>query len=153
MKVVWLTRMRSDEEGTFGVLAGDNFGLVTAEPPWRNNRRGVSCIPAGTYRCEWRKSNRFGWTYEVLDVPGRDHILFHAGNWAGDVRAGYLTDTNGCILVGMRIGTLTWRKPDGTYVHQSAVIGSRVALKKLFVALDQQPFTLHIEWWTDAVRV
>jgi hypothetical protein len=37
-------------------------------------------------------SPKFGDTFEVTDVPGRSHILFHKGNLEDD--------SHGCILVG-----------------------------------------------------
>lgn len=74
---------------------GDNY-FVTLELPWRDNKRGISCIPAGEYICRRVDSPRFGDTFEVCDVPGRSAILFHAGNSA-------LKDTRGCILVGKEL--------------------------------------------------
>lgn len=65
---------------------------LTLEDAWRNNERGVSCIPAGTYICKRFESVRFGSTFLVTNVPGRDSILFHAGTSH--------KDTRGCILLG-----------------------------------------------------
>ena len=58
----------------------------------RSNKKRVSCIPLGVYRCVLRYSNKYGWHYHVKEVPGRTLILIHFGN--------YYTDTLGCILVG-----------------------------------------------------
>lgn len=82
--------------GTFGILIheGEPFA-VTLEPEWQNNIRNVSCIPSGTYLCKSINSHRFGQTFEVQDVPGRSHILFHKGN--------NKNDSLGCILVGEQI--------------------------------------------------
>jgi hypothetical protein len=44
------------------------------------------------------QSPKCGETFEVVDVPGRSHVLFHAGNTAGD--------TEGCILLGSTWGKL-----------------------------------------------
>jgi hypothetical protein len=90
--------------GTHGVLidcgeltswashqAGTPFAL-TLEPPWRDNEKNISCIPAGLYNCEFNISPKFGPTYEVMGVPNRSHILFHKGN--------FTHNTKGCILVG-----------------------------------------------------
>lgn len=94
-----LTRLESTEAGTFGVLRhnGQVFCL-TLEPPDRNNAPDISCIPTGRYGCRRVRSPRFGPTFEVADVPGRTHILFHQGNVAAD--------TNGCVLLGSRYGVL-----------------------------------------------
>jgi hypothetical protein len=87
-----LLRVGQSERGTFGVLRyGQVPFALTLEEPWRNNDVGVSCIPPGLYTCTRVKSPKFGDTFEVTQVPGRTHILFHKGNT--------LDDTQGCILV------------------------------------------------------
>ena len=98
-----LIRVGQSGRGTFGVI---RFGAVpfalTLEPPWRDNQENVSCIPPGRYRCERIRSPKFGWTFEVKNVPNRTHVLFHSGNT--------LEDTHGCILVGEEFSG-TWEKP------------------------------------------
>lgn len=75
-----------------GVLfVDDKLSFTTLEPPWFNNEPKQSCIPDGVYRCARVDSPRFGLTYTVQEVPNRDLIRFHGGN--------YETDTDGCILV------------------------------------------------------
>lgn len=89
----------------FGVLIGpDGIPFTnTLERPWMNNQSGVSCIPAGFYlsrRCrksadyDFKDSPKFGDTFQVVSVQGRQYILFHKGNLA--------SDSHGCILVGER---------------------------------------------------
>jgi hypothetical protein len=131
-----LIREPSTDEGTFGVFALDS-GLTfrTAELPWRNNARRVSCIPKGVYECRWRTSPRFGPCYRIEDVPGRSEILFHAGNFAGDRSRGFQTDVEGCILLGLDVGVM-----DG----QRAVLRSRVALFNFHQAMKEAPFELVI---------
>lgn len=87
----------------FGVLIGPDgipFSL-TLERPWLNNQSGISCIPAGHFtakRCRrspdynYADSPKFGNTFQVMDVQGREYILFHKGNLN--------SDSHGCILVG-----------------------------------------------------
>jgi hypothetical protein len=97
-----LVRVANNGIATYGVLIhGGTPFAVTLERPWRDNRRGESCIPAGAYRalrCRrspdygYKDSPRFGDTFQVMDVPGRSEILFHRGNLEDD--------THGCILVG-----------------------------------------------------
>lgn len=88
-----LVRVGTSSKGTFGVLRHDNIPFVlTMELPWLDNQYNVSCIPPGRYQCVRVLSPQFGDTFEVLDVPSREHILFHKGN--------YLRNTKGCILVG-----------------------------------------------------
>ncbi|MCI0551090.1 MAG: DUF5675 family protein [Anaerolineae bacterium] len=88
-----LVRVGTSSKGTFGVLRHGNIPFVlTMELPWQDNQSNVSCIPPGRYQCVRVLSPQFGDTFEVLNVPGREHILFHKGN--------YLRNTKGCILVG-----------------------------------------------------
>lgn len=88
-----LIRVGQSNRGTFGALRYQSVPFaLTLERPWQDNEQDVSCIPAGRYCCRRIQSPRFGQTYEVCDVPGRTHVLFHKGN--------FLTDTLGCILVG-----------------------------------------------------
>lgn len=88
-----LIRISQTNNATFGVLLeGDTPFALTLEPPWLDNKPFISCIPAGTYTCQLTESPKFGLTYEVMDVEGRTHILFHKGNTQ--------EDTSGCILVG-----------------------------------------------------
>lgn len=63
--------------------------------------RGISdaCIPEGTYNVIWKNHPKHGYCFEVLNVPGRTGILFHAGN--------NITDTTGCILVGQVVGGIS----------------------------------------------
>jgi len=89
-----INRVASKMFGTFGVFMlndGTPFA-VTLERPWADNKRGLSCIPANIYLCKRIKSGKFGDTFEVGGVPGRNAILFHKGN--------INNDTHGCILVG-----------------------------------------------------
>jgi hypothetical protein len=96
---VTLIRYDEDKDGTFGVLIVDGRPFAsTLEPLDKGNASNISCIPAGEYVCGIVDSPRFGRTFEVQDVPGRDHILFHSGN--------VLEHTHGCILLGEYEGKL-----------------------------------------------
>lgn len=97
--LVEVIRVEQGEEGTFGVLKLNGQAYcVTLEPPQRGNAQNISCIPAGEYHCKRVSSPRFGETFEIMDVPGRSHILFHAGN--------VVDDTSGCVLLGRHFGRL-----------------------------------------------
>ena len=69
----------------------------TLENPWQDNQRNISCIPEGIYPVRLRlareSASRDYLHLLVQDVPNRDWILFHRGN--------YPKDTSGCILVGL----------------------------------------------------
>ena len=95
-----LTRITSSAEyGTFGCLVFNGQPIcVTLEPYHRDNKQGVSCIPAGCYTLERYDSPKFGDTWIIDDVQGRSYVLFHWGN---------LDDhTQGCVLLGESFGTL-----------------------------------------------
>ena len=99
MRMFRLIRVAQIPDGTFGVLIDNDIPFaVTLERPWVNNERNKSCILPGTYVCKRVDSPRFGDTFEVCDVPGRSHILFHKGNIDDD--------THGCILVGEQFEAL-----------------------------------------------
>ena len=89
-----LIRVASLDSGTFGVLKVNGVPFaVTAELPWRNNEKNVSCIPVGIYTCRRVNTPKHGGTFEVQAVPNRSAILFHVGNIP-------VKDSEGCILVG-----------------------------------------------------
>lgn len=93
MAKIELIRVAMLESGTFGVLLDENLPFcLTVERPWIDNQVGISCIPTGNYVCHRVSSLKFGNTFEVHEVPGRSHILFHKGN--------LMDDSHGCIIVG-----------------------------------------------------
>jgi hypothetical protein len=114
---------------TFGVLLHGGLPFaVTLERPWRNNKRGESCIPLGNYYASRVDSPRFGDTFEVKDVPGRKHILFHKGN--------IMDDTHGCIIVGESFDYLQ---------HERAVLSSGKGFGEFMALLnDAADFSLVI---------
>jgi hypothetical protein len=140
-----LLRHTDSPHGVFGYLtlyddaAQRVARFVTAEDDWLNNLPRVSCIPAGTYRCHRVVSPKFGPTYQVMAVPGRDHILFHAGNVE--------ENTEGCILLGEAFGALASSDEDaaGTpVITKWAVVRSKEAFTRFKGFLDTVP--LEIRW-------
>lgn len=92
-----LKRVSHTQTETFGVLLWSDVPFaVTLEDPWRENQPFVSCIPKGNYVCKRKISPKFGETFEITSVPGRSHVLFHAGNTH--------KDTEGCVLLGKEFG-------------------------------------------------
>ena len=78
-----LKRVEHSDKCTRGVLIHeDEIIALTLENPWRDNTPNISCIPIGTYLCKRVDSPKFGDTFEVSDVSGRTHILFHSGKVA-----------------------------------------------------------------------
>ena len=136
-----LRRQLQGDHGTLGLLSGPGLApLCIMEPPWRGNRRNRSCIPAGLYEVVPHLSPRFRRCLLVMQVPGRSHILFHAGNLGGDVALGWHTHTQGCLLPGLRRGRLT---VDGR--RQAAVLASRTAFRHLMDWAQDEPFILEID--------
>jgi len=83
--------------GTNGLLKlADHLLCYTIELPWKDNRKGLSCIPEGRYPLETRWSPRFNHHLIVEKVPGRTLILIHPANDA-------LNELKGCIAPVSRL--------------------------------------------------
>jgi hypothetical protein len=69
----------------------------TLENPWMDNQRNISCIPEGEYKVRLRlpreSATRDYLHLLIQDVPNRDWILIHRGNFP--------SQTQGCLLVGL----------------------------------------------------
>ena len=69
----------------------------TLENPWQDNQRNISCIPEGVYPVRLRlpreSATRDYLHLLVQEVPNRDFILVHRGNFP--------SQTQGCLLVGL----------------------------------------------------
>lgn len=118
---VILYRHQSTDQGTLGFLSipARRFLRPVMELPWRDNTPNMSSIPSGRYPCRRRVSPRFGETFLVERVPGRSHVLFHSGNFAGASDRGYRTHSHGCLLIGTYPGAL---------LGQKAVLASKFAI-------------------------
>ena len=93
-----LIRDTFTEESTIGELFINGERICdTLERPYFNNQRNISCIPEGVYPVRLRlpreSATRDYIHLLVQDVPDRDWILFHRGN--------YPYQSQGCILVGL----------------------------------------------------
>lgn len=141
MKTATLQREPSSDEGTYGTLRFGEQQVYTIELPWRENRRQISCIPPGSYRCAIVQSPRFGRVYEVKDVQGRSHVLIHSANLAGDAALGWTTQLQGCIAPGERRGKM----PNNAGRMQNAVLVSRPALSRFMRWAAGEPFTLEVK--------
>lgn len=138
MRYATIQRKESGDPGTFGVLsvAGSAFKCVTGELPWRNNIRSVSCIRPGSYVCLWQFSPaHHRQVYELQNVPARNDVQIHSGNWCGDKEKGLRSDVAGCILLGDVVGVL-----DG----QKAVLHSKKTVRDFEDEMKLEPFTLTI---------
>ena len=132
---VEIIRVEQGPSGTFGVLKiNGECVCLTLERPWEDNKPNASCIPSGVYKCKRVVSPRVGSTFEVKDVPGRSHILFHTGNT--------IHDTEGCILLGSQFGMI-WCSSD--YRHRRGIKYSCAAFANFNERIeDVNEFTLTI---------
>lgn len=110
-----LQRAMRDKKMAVGILS-DNLGTIFFTTIEGNP------IPAGTYQVKRMPASanpRHGECFEVLNVPGRSDILFHAGNTQHD--------STGCILLGYGFSR---------FREQPAISQSQDALQrfKLFTA-------------------
>ncbi len=80
------------------VLAGQEvkYRCKVIELPNLGNQHNISCIPEGTYDCVKENHPTKGMVFRVLNVPGRDGILIHKGNFVN----GNKRDSLGCLIPG-----------------------------------------------------
>jgi hypothetical protein len=93
-----LIRDTFSKESTIGELFINGERICdTLENPWRDNQRNISCIPEGEYPVRLRlareSASRDYLHLLVQDVPNRDWVLVHRGNFP--------SQTKGCVLVGL----------------------------------------------------
>mgnify|MGYP003678392897 FL=1 len=93
-----LIRDTFSKESTIGELFLNGERICdTLENPWQDNQRNISCIPEGVYPVRLRlareSASRDYLHLLVQDVPNRDFILVHRGNFP--------SQTQGCVLVGL----------------------------------------------------
>ena len=129
------TRIYRSNQGTKSLVVAPGYSCKALELPWRDNQRGLSCIPPDIYEVEIKYSQRYKKIYWVLHVPGRDDILIHWGNLAGDIAMGFITHSAGCILYGKYFGFLN---------GQIAVLLSKPTIRKFMSVMNFDPFRLQI---------
>ena len=101
LQEVIITRQYEPNKQTKGSLSMKGFKCNTLELPYLDNQHRISCIPEGTYTVVKRLSDRFDEHFHILNVPNRDLILIHSGNFVDSANPDtQLPDTKGCILVG-----------------------------------------------------
>jgi len=100
MKIVEILRREENfQYGTFGILSiNKEVFCVTLERPDILNKPFESSIPAQQYICKRIVSPKFGETFQIMNVPGRDHVLFHPAN--------LMTELEGCIALAQYFGKL-----------------------------------------------
>ena len=107
------------------------FEFVTLELPWKDNAHNISCIPEGDYLVEKMPptAKRKYQYFHVLNVPNRDGILWHPGNFTHDIL--------GCFLPGESFADL-----DNDSIFD---VTNTTATLKILTALMPQKFKLTIE--------
>lgn len=91
-----IERKHHGDDCTSGYLAVDgNIIAYTLELPWRGNAPEISSIPPGSYPATLRYDKSDRWRLQLTNVPGRDGVQIHIGNYTSEVR--------GCVLVGAGI--------------------------------------------------
>jgi hypothetical protein len=135
-----LTRFQDDGDCTLGKLEVKGRVFCTLEEPWKDNKRSISCIPAGTYRVVphgWEPGTkvRFKRAYRLVGTEPRTAILIHTGNTTADIE--------GCILVGMQHGVLAGKQ---------AVLYSAPAMEALRELVGRQEFILTIRFQKEEPR-
>jgi hypothetical protein len=104
-------------------LSGSAFQCFTLELPWKENERGVSCVPKGKYQAFKRQSPKNGLVYELANVKDRTNIQGHSGNFTRQIE--------GCILHGSSVAFL-----DADSIPD--VANSKVTLDKLLALLPDK---------------
>ena len=134
MVLIELRRLAYDPSATPGLLLlnGELF-CYTLEPPWRDNKPNVSCIPEGRYRLKFEQSFSFalpedkGGALRLFfhGVQDRSRCLFHWGNW--------VRNTKGCVITGS--GVSGSPALDVEY----SVSRSKAAMRALEAAVRESP--------------
>ena len=93
---VTIARSAETAECTTGYLGVDgNQICYTLELPDNNNEKLVSRIPSGQYPGHLRYDHKDAWRIQLDNVPNRNNVQIHIGNWP--------FQTEGCILVGTNV--------------------------------------------------
>ena len=120
-----LIRDDQNDIRTLGAMFdGEERIAETLELPWRDNQRGISCIPEGVYECKlaFSPSRKYD-VYWLQNVPGRQDVQIHIGNFPKDIR--------GCILLGRERG-------------KDLVAHSKVAFDRFMARMGGKDFPLSI---------
>lgn len=127
--ILKLERFAYLPKGTLGQLyLPDGRVLYTVEREWDGNKPNVSCVPEGVYLVEKFNGAKFKNVFQIMDVPGRTFILFHAAN--------YPSELEGCIAPGLSMVDY--------YSVQPGVQSSRDAMDVLREVLPESGCELHI---------
>lgn len=77
------------------ILVNNEVIAYTLELPDFANKDYISSIPKDAYTGIIRTDGPKGWRVELLDVPSRENIQIHIGNFTSQIE--------GCILIGTKV--------------------------------------------------
>ena len=132
MKLI-LTRLSKDDTQTIGEILAIGSGKIerftSLELAWKNNERRISSVPCGKYKADRELHPKFGKCIRLHNVPNREGILMHVGNYHHQIL--------GCILPGMGFNDVD---RDG---HVD-VVQSRIAIDRIYDLVGHDPVTVEI---------
>jgi len=167
---VFVQREKSGPAGTPGWLKtayAGGFECATLEPDWvdldGDGKRDAnkSRFVGGAYPCHYVQSptrrivvngvETPEWTYRLYNVPDTVAPLIHAGNFAGRVDMGFVSDSEACMLLGrahleLEIPTAKLAKfPGVSRTKQFGVSSSRDAVAAFVAHMGRKPFELVVK--------
>jgi len=137
--IISRTYKTAQTEGVFQLKDNDGvvkFACHSLELPYLNNAKKISCIPEGVYQVKKITSPSQGLCFSIQNVPQRDHILIHKGNYAGsdNPNTGH-PDILGCVILCKEFSDINKDGiPDGT--------NSKVTMDKLLAIADNFELTI-----------
>ena len=162
LKVI-IQRQQSRDDGTLGnlTIVGKPFTAYTIELSDRGNVNDISCILPGTYTVSWVNHPVHGWCWQLMNVAGRQAILIHSANLAGNTEQGYVKQVLGCIAMGSGVGmflkgqTFHVEGPNGPDVEpltrdQRGITGSVAALAAFNAVMGTANFSLEIRQYVES---
>jgi len=109
----------------------------TLERPWDGNIPLISSIPTGRYHGYVRKNTKDRWRIELTDVPNRENVQLHVGN--------FLADGLGCILLGSNLKSDLCTLTDSKSAFDKFKVAFNEAAARLGQSDDDTPIELTIE--------
>ena len=114
VKQLFIIRKKTSDQGTFGTaMTESGLNWHSGELPWVDDDKNgvrdanVSCIAQGRYQAKRIMSpKRLRFVYQLLGVKGGFAVQIHKGNFCGKASKGFVSQVEGCILLGNGQGKL-----------------------------------------------
>jgi len=133
-----ITRQHSGKDCSSGQMSLEGeIVAYTLERPWEGNIPLISSIPTGRYHGYVRKNTKDRWRIELIDVPNRENVQLHVGN--------FLADGVGCILLGSNLKSDLCTLSDSKAAFDKFKIAFNEAAGKHGQTDDNTPIELTIE--------